>query len=572
MTPRRDAGAARSAGAARTSRLPAGAAATKRKPARKRSAVKRSAAPARPRGSTASSRPAVVKAAGPLVAPVRTRGFALMAGFLLLALICGWGPPALTGGAPRLWRGYRPVLVRADVAAKQGLQTIAGRLGAGVVSAATAGVEFWDFTGLARVPLSGLAARLDPQDPRFDQYMSGMSRYFTAVSRGTAWDVLYVPVRTSLPRLLLDAVVVLGVPFGGEWRVAELNALETALALASIFAFAVLSSLALREGRRGALAMSVGAALLCTPFVVDGGFASAGIALLLLASWWDVLRAVLDRSEPGDARSVRRGLLLYGVAAAAASLLSLLWRPSAASMAELFGASIALPLLLASMPVLRRSRRRGRNVFSTVPIVRPSVDHRGGLPAAPFAGSVLLVLAVVAGAVGNVPLPTPAFVAGAREFSLASLGVLAKAHAANRLPDVSDFTTHQAYQETLTFGLAWSLPLPDERVTVRDYEVSTTATPIVESLRTVKTFDETWMASVRRLAVPGSLEALLFAQGRPVAVGTPPGVRGFLAGLPAVLAALCLLMAGLLRDLASPPLIRSIVLRFNGVARRNQAP
>jgi hypothetical protein len=306
--------------------------------------------------------------------------------------------------------------------------------------------------------------------------------------------------------------------------------------------------------------------------VVDGGFAAAGVALVLLAAWWEALRAFMDRSERDDPRRVVRSLLVYGAAAVAASMLLLVRRPSAALMAELFGASVALPLLFASLPILRSTARRRRNVFSPVPIVRPSVDHRRGVPPATLAGGLLLVLAAVAGAFGSIPLPTPSFVPGARTFSLASLGVLAKAHPAARLPDASDFAAHQAYQETLTFGRAWRLPLPGERVTVREYDESASAASIVETSRTVKTFDDSWAASLLRLAVPGSLEALLFAQGRPVEVGAPAPARGLLSGFPAVLAALCLLMAGFRRDLSSPPLIRAIVLRFNDVARRNQAP
>jgi len=167
-----------------------------------------------------------------------------------------------------------------------------------------------------------------------------------------------------------------------------------------------------------------------------------------------------------------------------------------------------------------------------------------------------------------VPVPSPSL--GARDFSLAALARMPPA-ARNALPDVSVFVTHQAYQEALTYGRPWGLPSEDERVEVPQYTVGDDGR-MRRTLRTVKVFDQAWMQSVRAGAPPGSLEALLFAQGRPAAVSVPAAWRGMAAVLACVGAALCLLLAGTRASAASPDLIRSFGLRFNDGAKRNQAP
>ena len=143
-------------------------------------------------------------------------------------------------------------------------------------------------------------------------------------------------------------------------------------------------------------------------------------------------------------------------------------------------------------------------------------------------------------------------------------------HAPQGLPDVADLVTHDAYQETIAFGRPWRLPVADERVTVREFLTSRSSGAIVERRRTVKVFDAAWLESVRSRALPGSVEAMLFAQRRPVvAAFRGPGAR-LLPALPAVIAALGLLLSTLRGGLGGRPLIRAIYLRFNTTARRNQ--
>ena len=140
------------------------------------------------------------------------------------------------------------------------------------------------------------------------------------------------------------------------------------------------------------------------------------------------------------------------------------------------------------------------------------------------------------------------------------------------MPDLSDLVTHAAFQETMAFGRPWRLPSPDERVYVREFS-SSPSTGIIDSrLRCVKVFDETWRKAVRRRTEAGSLEALLFSQGRPVAVAVRGSGRSLFREFPVTLGVLIALLALLARDLGVGPLIRSNILRSTMVARRNQIP
>jgi hypothetical protein len=172
----------------------------------------------------------------------------------------------------------------------------------------------------------------------------------------------------------------------------------------------------------------------------------------------------------------------------------------------------------------------------------------------------------------GVSLPTPLPVIGARDFSWQSLQKLSRTARTLRLPDLSDLATHSAYQETIAFGRPWRLPAPDERVYVREFSMNPATGVMMAQLRCVKVFDETWRKGLRRKATAGSLEALLFAQARPVAVAVRGSGRTLLRELPVTLGVLFVLLALLARDLGLGPLIRGNLLRSNVMARRNQIP
>ena len=193
----------------------------------------------------------------------------------------------------------------------------------------------------------------------------------------------------------------------------------------------------------------------------------------------------------------------------------------------------------------------------------------------PLASFVLVSTAVlVVAAIGilrSVPLPTPLPVPGARDFSFESLSLLSRESRAQRPPDVSDLAAHEAYQETLAFGRPWGLPARDERVYVREFSANPRTGTIVrsaagEGLRcrvAGRAFSQPARGKHR-----GASRQPAPADGRcdPRAGEEPPSrAAGRLDGAVRLL--------GVVRvERRTTPLMRSVLLRFNGAARRNQTP
>jgi hypothetical protein len=511
-----------------------------------------------------------VLARGPLLAPIL---LAAMAAFLWLPTAPGIGPQP-----SRLWHGYQTLSVRADIVRGTGASALASKLGPGVVSDATAKADFWDFGSMTRVPYAVLDGRLDRLDPRRDRYIDGAVNYFHAVGAGRDWWVAYIPaVRTGL-RSWLRLASALGIPYHGEWRLAEFDPLEKILSLLAVFGFAVLLSLSLEEYRRAAVSIAVITSLIWTPFLLSGSIGQLAVCLIVLLSWFPLLRACLQLREWDShlLHALRKPLRLFACVAAAALATSSLGSGFSFSRLLAFLSPLAASLLLLSVipafSLLAATPWRRRKVFQPVPIVRPQADPFRGRSAAAFFAPLALVLVALLSLTRGLALPTPRAVLGARDFSWQSLSRMSRGDGEGRLPGFAALVTHAAFQETIAFGRPWRAPKRDERVAVREYLSNDATGVFVERLRTVKVFDTAWLQGVRRRAQPGSLESLLYAQGRPVTVSVKGAGFGLLRELPIVLLVLCALLAWLGRDLGLGPLIRGNLLRFNGAARRDQVP
>jgi hypothetical protein len=489
--------------------------------------------------------------------------------------------PSVRGISPKktqLWDGYQTLVVRGDRFDRQETAALAARLGPGVVSDVTSAADFWDFTGFTHVTYADLETRLDPLDPRRDSYIDGAKGYFSASSRSEHWRVLYVPAQRTGLRLYMDVARLVGLPAGGEWRLVDFDPLEKAISVLALFGLAILLALSLAQGGRTALGPACAGAALWIPYVLRGGLPDLALALGLLLSWFPLLRAfLLLKGWDGQImKGIRRPLLVFCAAAAGGLALSLLAGdhlvPSLCGLVSPLACSVlALPAFKLIARVTFQWRKR-RSLFEPVPIVRPAGDALRGRSVAPFFALMSLVAVAVVPVARGPSLPTPIPAIGARDFSWQSIQKLSRTNRAMRLPDLSDLVTHEAFQETITFGRPWRLPTPDERVYVREFSAIPSTGAIDSRLRCVKVFDETWRKGLRSRATVGSLEALLFAQGRPVTVALRGSGRSLFRELPVTLGVLLALLALLARDLGLRPLIRSNLLRSNVVARRNQIP
>ncbi len=144
-----------------------------------------------------------------------------------------------------------------------------------------------------------------------------------------------------------------------------------------------------------------------------------------------------------------------------------------------------------------------------------------------------------------------------------------------RLPDIVDFVTHSAYQQTLMFGRAYALPTLDERVTVTEYAVNPSTDAIVSRPRTVKSFDSAWLDSTTRNPAVSSVERMLLEQGRPVRVEGAPARRVLAREIVAAALGACALLWWFARELGlrlprlPQHLITARLWRFTIATRKN---
>jgi hypothetical protein len=297
----------------------------------------------------------------------------------------------------------------------------------------------------------------------------------------------------------------------------------------------------------------------------------------MLAAWSQIMR-VLVLLHGWDERLVgelRQPLLLFaGGVIVGLALLLVTDGASVASALGFLGPAAASLLLLVALSQLwgRLPRRRRRASFEPIPIVRPNQHSPRSLhPVLVLAvGSIALLLILPLGR--RFPLPTPSPVAGARDFSWGALERVSRIGGVQRLPDYADYVTHEAFQEAMAFGRPWLMPVRDERVYVREFVTNPATGSFLERQRRVKVFDSGWLASVRRRAGPGSLGALLLAQRHPVLVALRGPESSLLRELPIALFVMLAFLGMMGRERGVGLLIRGILLRFNGVARRNQVP
>jgi hypothetical protein len=509
---------------------------------------------------------------------------------LAMALASVWvtSLPGLSDRPTRVWRGYETLLIREDVAPPGALGRVVSALGPGVVSELTAPVSFWNFTGVENVPVDRMDARIDRSDPRHDRVMDALPGYFRAstesasvmqrAGRGGGWSFAYIPARRAAVVDYMRIAAILGLPRHGAWKLAEFDPAEFLVSAAGLLVLAVMLAYPFRKEGRLPLLLSGAGALLWIPFLLPGGVARLALSLLLLAAWFPAVEVfiVLHGWDEKLLREARDPLVRF-LAAAGGGLVLLLPASgfSAAALISCAGSLTASVLLVVALALFwgraRRPRRR-RKKFDPVPIVRPAADPSRPGPAGFLVAAVAVLIVAAIGFLRSTPVPTPLPVLGARDFSWESLSRLGRQNRAQRLPDVSDLVTHEAFQETLAFGRPWGLPGRDERVYVREYSMNPRSATIVPGMRRVKVFDSAWLGAFLLRSLPGSIERMLVTQRRAMAVAVRGQLRTLLRELPVAVLVMFVFSTWFAWDRRAAPLMKGVLLRLNGTARRDQVP
>ncbi len=441
-------------------------------------------------------------------------------GLLVCAALAAWLPLArMPAFQPtRIWRGYQTLLLSAGPSGAGAARVIAQALGPGVATEETSTVDFWSFTGLESVSLSGLDARIDPRDPRRDSFMDRAKGYFQA-SNGA--EILYIPARLPAARVFLRIAAHLGLPARGAWHLIEFDPVEKLLAVLGLFALALLLAAGQESPRRIAFPIAAAGALVWIPYVLSGGLDRLAIALASLLPWSELMRVLvlLHGWDEKLVREMRPWLVaLAGVAGAGLVVECLLAGPSLlpliASIAPFLGALLLLAGIAGVWGRAKRKRKK-RAAFAPIPIVRPARKAARFPRAALIVGAGLLVAAAIVPLLRDQPLPTPLPLADARGFSWEAVARLGRGAGSGRLPDFAGLVLHEAFQEAMTFGRSEGLPVPDERVYLRTYTDDGSTGVVTERQRMAKTFDAVLAeeraraldAGKHRCAAPGAGKA-----------------------------------------------------------------
>jgi hypothetical protein len=475
--------------------------------------------------------------------------------------------------APRLWQGYYTVLASPSERLPAFAAALQRRPGiAAVVSRYTSPASFNTFDGFTTLPIAGLAARLDPQDPRYDPYLRRLEAYFRSGAGAASPEVMYIRCDRS-PAWLLALFARLPEARGLRLQLLGLG-WAAALRLALFCAFGAL--LVARQRGYCLRLLSAAAALPWLPTVCFGSTLSLLAALAFLPLWPALLASAYHGLRERLFAPARRGpgLLEEGVffrgrpsslpraslrflprLLALAALFLLLKRagqPLGAVVLAAASGVLLLPLMYAALALELAFYEHVP--FLPVPILDPSRGGSDARPAERTAALLMICLALISlpllglGSRLNpriVPAPARSAVQGAG-LSWAALEALARETRGRGLPDLADYLTHQAYQEGLAFGRPYTFPSLGERVSIPSFERGPNGQGIVRADRVVLRYPDAWLARTLENAPAGSVARLLADQGQAVPV-RPRNFGALSLDAPTVATYLCVaLLLGLL--------------------------
>ena len=444
----------------------------------------------------------------------------LAAGVITLSLsILLLAPEAIRS---RAWKKYYTLHIQARGDTERlVLEILESRKFDSVVSRFTSRTSFNTFAGFLSVPINRLSDRLDPLDPRYDPYMQDLGRLFSLDDRMPR-EVVYL----RSDRNLLSTYACLRGIFRGtglDWRLIDFDPFSAGIRL-------LLLILYLSVLLPGASTGSIRSALLLTalPWLFLVGISDFSVLLaffLLMPAWANLFESMYFhryvRRSVGAAEAVEAFARPAAVLLAAAGLGVLLQVPGplAGILLAWAGGAAATASLVCTF--LFQDSLEAHRRFRALPILRRLRPRKSGL--AP-AMTVYLILALVVlssypllrlGSVvsGTDPATIRMQSIGHDELSWRSLQALSLYSTPGGIPNLADYLTHRAYQESLIFGRPYELPEPGERILISYYTVDPRSGRINKTARVVKQFKESWLYATLDAAPQGSVARLFADQG-----------------------------------------------------------
>ncbi len=441
---------------------------------------------------------------------------------LLLLFIRGFNAPVT------IWRGYYILLIDGEAELDPVLDSL-DFAGITHVSVRNTRVNLNIFSSVEAVSLATADHRLDSDDPRFDPYIQASPKYFSADYRAKNWHAVFIRTDRSQLGLLRSLSRSLG-PLGIEYMLPEWRGAWILFAPIAVYGFLfflvrghrrvwrlafVLLPLAILSVRASGLGLA--AAIALTP---------GGICL------FEILAGVLEgflysRKVSFSRNALIRGVAIFSGGLVCAFVLSTFHIDPARFSGLIVMTMIALVAWAVGIYGLRVLRviMSGHKVFVGIQVLQDTafVNRRkagriymvyGALLLAVFVFTPALVL--LSRADSGLSVAEPAVVRAPGEITRESLAILSSSKVKDRLPDLSDYVIHRAFQDSLLYRRDWTYPMEDSGITILGYREEG-GTVLVEENRVI-TFDSAWFDQVISDAALDSLGGMLIAQGGDIAV------------------------------------------------------
>ena len=435
-------------------------------------------------------------------------GLVLIISSLCIYFSAGYGifRGSLNLQTDRVWNGYYPVLVPADIDISKVNQTLQSEFS--VVTYESSTVEYFNFNGLEKITLPDIQKRFSGIDSRMDPYMQQVDRYF--FSSDERYKVIYcksdkAPLRVFLQlRQLLDGIA-------DKWVLIGSN-LTLRCILTACFLLLVITAFFI-TGSYKILVPVLGLPWL--PLIFFGPIqmimaASTGFyAAILTGAYMPALvREYVNRGKCSSTRSLAYicgmlwlVVLLFTVFIVRTAALS---RQGTIDIIYAVSASIAVVIFIIGITAVK-SARHVHTLFFHIPLKngrRIKLQFVKLLPVPVIMGLVLIIPLFVSrispGIDTGIPQP------GTRRYTHIDYDALIKLDSEGSgdeddLPDIADYLKHRLYQKGWLYNVPYEIPKTGQFYTISTFFTGNTAESnetdaggIGKGEKTVLNISDTW--------------------------------------------------------------------------------
>lgn len=441
--------------------------------------------------------------------------FALLITLFLFSLMLFFLHPSVQRHG-RVWQGYYLLLVDRDVQCEQIVARLANAGFEHVVAECTVTVSLNAFDSLESVPLSRIAVRLDPVDPRFDPYMRDLPAWFRATLGDDSMSIIYLATEDN-PRTAYRRTAAALSGSDVRWVFPEW---ERRGAWVFGIAFLLLPTITVLR-LKGLRVAAVAAALPWVGWVLHGGLPAFGAAVVVYGAVVLFMhRARHALREGRGERLLRDGFVLLAVVLTVVVSVPHGGYLSRLPVVAAATGSLAVLLLLV---LLRRERYRNTDHALFTPLPLLSRRHAASAPGDVALLAPALILAILAPLVyvavpssATAPeIPEPEPLVGTLH-SFETLQQLSNSTGPGNPPNLADYVAHRAFQEAFMYRAEWAVPRGGERV-VRQ-RVAQNGGQLERTNETIVEYTPEWLDRVLQQSAVSGVEAIQLAQPYPTRV------------------------------------------------------